>query len=135
MREAFGLVTGLWTMLIVRVLFGMATKDRSALPEIKSSITGFPEGLPRRRIFSAGFALGGAVSGYGGPAGIAGGAVWHYFLIWRHGYCSEVRFIVSDKPAMRVNARRRKGALILKIMRNVTLSDDGGLRALHSAIT
>lgn len=48
-----GLVTGLWTMLIVRVLFGML-KDRSALPEIKSSITGFPErSLPRRSEFLA----------------------------------------------------------------------------------
>lgn len=59
-----GLVTGLWTMLIVRVLFGMAEGPVSAAGnKIINNWISRKESATAIGIFSAGSPLGGAVSG------------------------------------------------------------------------
>ncbi len=81
-----GLVTGLWTMLIVRVLFGMAEGPVSAAGnKIINNWISRKESATAIGIFSAGSPLGGAVSADCGPVGVIlrlAPRIWHYFLIW-----------------------------------------------------
>ncbi|EEF7888897.1 MFS transporter [Salmonella enterica] len=99
-----GLVTGLWTMLIVRVLFGMAEGPVSAAGnKIINNWISRKESATAIGIFSAGSPLGGAVSGpiVGLLALSLGwrpafGIIFLFGLVWVLLWY----FIVSDKPTM-----------------------------------
>ncbi|EMY1928280.1 TPA: MFS transporter [Salmonella enterica subsp. enterica serovar Dublin] len=123
-----GLVTGLWTMLIVRVLFGMAEGPVSAAGnKIINNWISRKESATAIGIFSAGSPLGGAVSGpiVGLLALSLGwrpafGIIFLFGLVWVLLWY----FIVSDKPTMskRLAPEER---IDFENHEDVILSDDG----------
>ncbi|EGL3738599.1 MFS transporter [Salmonella enterica] len=123
-----GLVTGLWTMLIVRVLFGMAEGPVSAAGnKIINNWISRKESATAIGIFSAGSPLGGAVSGpiVGLLALSLGwrpafGIIFLFGLVWVLLWY----FIVSDKPTMSKHLAPEE-RIDFENHEDVILSDDG----------